>query len=249
MPVFDPFTAASLFILASAGTTPVCQQPEMTKINIIPKTDGIEYDYKQGLARIQAQTLTTSTKDPYDMHGGSITQGFMEGQVNMSRGVELDHSMVGKNKDMACIWYKSIDVTIEIDPKIVIANEINRDRCMGPAVLEHEKKHINVDRRVVNQAAQIIAKRLYDEISASGGFIRGPLEVEQAQAQANEMIGLVKTITQEEFDRMGVERQLRQDEVDTRSEYDRVASLCPNFHERQRALYQKAIIARDKAKD
>lgn len=252
MPVFDPLTAASLFILASSRMEPIkCEPPARAQINVIPKTGEIKYDFQQSLVTMQKTPINPELEASKGLHSSSITQGFMQGEVKMSRKVNLDHQVITrkrgrKEEHFACVWFKSIDITIEIDPKIVVAKEVHRDRCMGPAVLEHETKHVNVDRRVVNQTAKEIARRLYDELSADGGFVRGPFDIEQAQAEGEKMVRLVETITQEEYDRMAAERRLQQDAVDTVEEYERVAAVCPDFPERQRSLYQRALLARQR---
>lgn len=238
--VFDPVTAASLLVLASAQPQ-ACPQPPPVAINVTPKTDGIDYDYKQSMTTIQS--VKTDTPDPYGIHSASVTQGFMEGQISFKRSAELDHKIINRQGDV-CLWYKNIDITIEIDPKIVIAREIQKDRCMAAAVMAHEKKHINVDRKVVNEAAKNIGDKIYAAIKAQN-FVVGPVPYDQAEAQATAMLAEIAAIADAEFKAMGAKRNADQSAVDTREEYDRVSAMCPDFHKRQQALYQRALVAKD----
>ncbi len=232
------FVMSLLFIsdVALAKVTK-CEPDEKTKININPRTSDVEYDYTRDLKDIQK--TKTDTVDPYGIHSNSITQGFMEGQISMKRAVDLDYKLVNKGKDV-CMWYKSIDIDVHIIPKIVIAKEIKRNKCMYKAVLEHEKKHVHVDRMVVNEASKTIGLGLY-ELLTTKGFAFGPVPREKAQIYANAMVKLIMDTTQKRYEDMTKVRSERQGAVDSLEEYQRVSALCPNFYKHKKLLYKKAL--------
>lgn len=226
-----------------AAGSGACDMAPPTRINVLPETAEITYDYSQRLAKIQEAQI--DTVDPYGIHSNSITQGFMEGQISMKREVEMDYKVVNGGRDV-CLWYKTINVHIHIDPKIVIAKEVKSDRCMYDAVLEHEHKHIDVDREIVDAAAQEIGKDLYDGLSVSG-FVVGPISTDQAKSTAKTMVGRVMDITQKNYTRMAAARAQAQGHVDTLEEYERVKALCPDFHRRKALLYKNALRAKQRA--
>lgn len=231
-----------LAVFASAAMSPalaapeVCEAARAPKINIIPKTDGIEYDYGQRLAEIQSVKI--DTPNPYGMHSSSITQGFMQGQIAVKQEVKFDFYPIKGSGDY-CVYYDEINVEIEIDPKIVIAKEIKRDRCMFDAVLEHEMKHINADRMIVNEGAKNLANQVYAQIKQNGMAMR--VNEDNAQSAAQAMGASVMEVIKQEYQAMGEHRMSVQSGIDSREEYDRVAALCPHFHKKKRNLYKQAL--------
>lgn len=221
---FDPLTAASLLILA-AGNPSVCPEPPMTKINVLPRTKDVKYNFESSMAELQAQEVDTI--DPYGFHDVTMTQGFMQGQIKMTPKVKVDYEFISGNK-AACLWYKTIDIEIEIDPTIVLAKEIAKDKCMKSAVLEHEMKHVKVDRQIVNKYAQIMGKKVYDAL-VERGFKVGPIQQEYAQETMNKMHKVVYQIVEHEYQKMAIERTELQRAVDNLKEYESVNALCPNY--------------------
>lgn len=233
MPFFDPLILPSLVILASTKKEP-CTPAKAPKINVIPKTDGVEYDYRQALSNIQSVQM--STPDPYGVHSASITQGFMQGQITAEQEITFDyHKIRGQDH---CLYYNEINVKIEIDPKIVIAREIKRDRCMFPAVLDHEMKHVNADRAVVNRAARNMGNRIYKTIKDNG--MTRIVQHDNAEKTMQDMANLVLEVIEDEYNAMQLDRHDVQSGIDTREEYDRVAALCPEFNKSKQNLYQRA---------
>lgn len=204
----------------------VCQMPGPTQINVIPTTKDIKYDYSKSLQAIQS--VETDTRNPYGLHSLTVTQGFMKGQVKFEPSVTLDYKIVPKS-NTACLWYKDISLNIEITPTIVIGREVGQDRCMRAAVIEHEHKHVKVDREIVNKYARRMGEKIYERLSQQG-FIFGPVASKSAEDVANFMHDSVHDVLKEEYRIMEHERAAAQQAVDSRAEYDRVAKLCPDFN-------------------
>lgn len=246
MPAFDPLTASALLILASAPAQTFCDQPApAVKISVIPKTKPIKYDYSQSLADIQSSPHE-HTHDPYGIHGGSITQGFMDSQMKFEHEIGVTYQTFTP-ENMSCLWYKAINVTIEIDPKIVIAREVKADRCMFKAVLDHEKMHINIDRRIINQAVVDIDMSIHRQLSKMQSPI-GPIPSEKVKAASQKMVALMKNIITKEADRILLERQEKQNAFDSREEYDRIAALCPKFLQNKNHIYERALNAKTQSR-
>lgn len=222
--IFDPLSAGALLIMA-ANQPDICPAPPPAKINVRPRTKDIVYDTGRTMAQIQGTKIDTI--DPYGFHGVTMTQGFMEGQIKMEPTVELDYKYIPQYQAM-CIWYKSIDIEIEIDPKIVLAKEVAADRCMKAAVLEHEMKHVKADRQIVNKYAKSMGTEVYNAL-AQRGFKVGPIRAEHGQETADKMHKVVYQILEHEYKKMDLERTEVQRAVDNLQEYERVNALCPNF--------------------
>ena len=226
----DPLTIPSMIILAASSG---CPKHEPTKINIVPKTAEVKYDYSQSLKQIQQ--YTTDTVDPYGFHGQTITQGFMKGQIELRHKIRFGQ-VKNARFGLACIWYNDITVEITIDPTIVIARELYQDRCMRNAILGHELKHVRVDREIVNKYAKSMGQKLLSALK-SRGFDAGPFEISRINEVSRKMQTVVKQILELEYKKMGIERQERQRAVDSLEEYNSVDDKCPAFQKRKQQLY------------
>ncbi len=219
----DLLAAGSLVILAG-GQADFCKAASPAKINVIPKTKEIDFDYSQKLAEIQGQAMDTI--DPYGFHGMSQTQGFMQGAIKMVPRIKIATETYSRYK-AACLWYEEIDIQIEIDPKIVIAKEVNKDLCMGKAVRDHEMKHINADRKIVNKYSRIMGQKVYN--SLKGRFVAGPIRIDDMERVGKKMQETVFQIVKHEYKKMELERIDDQRAIDSLEEYERVDAQCPDF--------------------
>lgn len=223
----------------SAGSTPLtgCKELNATHVNILPRTDAVTYEFTRSLSDIQSVKI--DTVDPYGVHSGSITQGFMEGQISAEHKIKLDYELVDQNGQV-CLWYKNVDVDVHITPKIVIAREVKSDSCMYKAVLAHEQKHVEVDRKLVNEMAKYMGKALYTLMSRNG-FSVGPIDPAIAETTAQNMMQQANDTLNQVYQAMMTERAKRQGNVDSREEYDRVSALCPDFYKHRENLLKNAL--------
>lgn len=211
-----------VFFLTSSHALAACVIPAPTKINVIPKSGEVVYDTSKTQAQMAA--VNVDTINPYGFDTHSHVQGFSSGGIDLRHSVKLGYAPVMNNQG-ACIWYESIDITLSISPHITIASELLSNQCRFDAVKEHELKHVNVDRIVVNNAAQSIGKNVHNALK-SRGFIVGPVAFESAQDIADRMQHTVGQIMEFELKKLEVERAEKQQAVDSLEEYQRVSSLC-----------------------
>ncbi len=228
---FDPITVSSLLILA--GQSLSCPTHNATNINVIPRTEAVKYDSSMTLKEIQGQRV--DTVDPYSFHGKTVTQAYMSGRIGLEQKVRLEQSVFSRS-NAACIWYKTIDVNLYIEPTIVIAKEIYMDPCMRKAVIGHELKHVRVDREIVNKYARLIGQKLMKELK-SRGFEAGPFDAARTNEVSAKMQRVVAQILELEYQKLGIERQERQREVDSLEEYESVDDKCPLFEKKKAQIY------------
>ncbi len=231
----DPVTLSSMLILA--GNVIQCPAHEPTKIEVIPHTAKVKYDYSQSLEQIQA--YQTDTIDPYSFHGHTITQGFMRGQIELRHKITFG-TIKNSSLGYGCLWYNTIRIELDIDPSIVIAKELYDDKCMREAIIEHEMKHVYVDRKIVNQYAKSIGQRVFSALKKRG-FSVGPFAIERMEEIQGKMQRVVAQILDLEYKKLGITRKERQQAVDSLEEYQRVDDECPEFKERKDELYQNAV--------
>jgi hypothetical protein len=228
----DPITLSSLLILA--GNTAQCPAHDPTKIDVIPHTAKVKYDYSQSLEQIQA--YQTDTIDPYAFHGKTITQGFMKGQIELRHKLTFG-TLTNQSRGYGCLWYDTIRIELDIDPEIVIAKELYQDRCMRDSIIDHELKHVRVDRAIVNKYAHSIGSRVYKALKTRG-FSVGPFDIDRMEEVQGKMQRVVSQILELEYKKLGIERQEKQRDVDSLEEYEDVDSKCPSFDKKKAKLYK-----------
>ena len=224
MLTFEPITAATALILA-ASSPQICQIPAPAEIAVVPKTAELKIDTTRSLKQLQGQAIDTI--NPYGYNNVTHTNGFMEGQIAMRSTVKLDYKQA-PGMNAFCIWYEKVTIELDITPTIVIAKEVSEDSCMYNAVLTHEKKHIRVDRKIVNKYAQTIGRKVFDGLQKRG-FIAGPIAAENTQDIADRMRKTVSQLVELESKKMEIDRAEAQQAVDSLEEYKYVQSRCPDF--------------------
>lgn len=212
-----------------------CEMPRPVKINIIPVTEKVSFDYTQTLAQIQGRA--TDSPNPYGFHTPSYTQGFMLGDIMLEPSVKLGGYTI-PSKNQGCLWFDEINVNVKISPQIVIGKEVYDDECTRESVYEHEMKHVHVDRVLVNEFAQILGKRVYEQLKRRG-FESGPFPVNQKKAVTKNMQNAVFDLVKEEYAWMIEERGRAQSGVDNIKEYERVRNECPESQKRLERAYRR----------
>lgn len=225
MPLFDPLIPSTLLILASGGASDICKMPKPAEINVSPQTQDVQIITTRSLADMQSQKIDTI--NPHSFGGISVMQGFAQGEIKMEADMKLDYEYVLGNRAV-CLWYEQINVRFFINPYVYIAKEVHKDRCMGRAVMEHEMKHVNADKMIVNKYAQQVGQKIYDGLKARG-FMVGPVKPEDAESVSKRMNETVSQIIEVEMKRLEIDRMDLQASIDTKEEYDRVANECPDF--------------------
>lgn len=205
----------------------LCKPTEQTKINVRPATQPVKYDYSKSIA--QMQNIESDTVNPYSYHAVTRTQGLMEGAIKVEQEIKLGNKKM-QNYGGLCVWYKEINIDIEIDPTIHIAREVHEDKCMNQAVLAHEMGHVKIDRQLVNEYSSKIGQALYDELKQRGFVAFVPMK--EMQSAGYRMQKTVYQIVEHEYKRMELDRIDRQRAHDTLEEYNRVSQECPDFNSR-----------------
>lgn len=221
---FDPVTAGTMLVLAVSNPK-ICQMPQPAAISVVPKTAELVIDTTKSHAELQTQGIDTI--NPYGYNQVTHTNGFMAAELGMSSSVSLDYKQAPR-MNAFCIWYEKITVNIDIKPKIVIAKEVAADKCMYRAVLRHEMKHVNADRRIANKYAKTIGKKIYDGLTQRG-FIAGPIRPENVQKVQTRMQKTVSQLMEFEYKKLELERMEVQQAIDNIQEYESVKAECPDY--------------------
>jgi hypothetical protein len=217
----------------------LCPFVKTTEITVLPRTAQVQIDASKTLAQMQNQKMDTI--NPYGFSGMSSTQAYMGATVGIGKDADIDIDYnFDKRLGAYCMWYNRIYIPIDISPTIYIAKELHADPCLRKVTIEHEMKHVDVDRRMVNKYAKIIGQKIYNGLKERG-FRAQPVPPEGGQHMMNRMSELITQIVEMEHNKMQIERLEAQREVDNLQEYERVSALCPKERARIEAIQMKAL--------
>ena len=68
----------------------------------------------------QLQNQEMDTINPYGFSGVTSVHGFMSANISIKPVIRIGRQF-NPRVNASCLWYDTIDVTLEIEPKIVIA--------------------------------------------------------------------------------------------------------------------------------
>ena len=211
---------AGYFHLASADIK--CQLKTSPRIDISASDTSVHYDhtkYQQQLDR-----LGTDTKNPYGDNVRTHVGGLMSGEVSVSQNIRIMQETY-PTLNTGCLYIDSIKINIHIKPTIYIAREYSKDGCMYKAVMEHEKKHINVDRVIVNKYTNLIIHGL-DTALKKVGYAQGPFSAGRMEAEQKRLQEYTQNVVQAYSTQMTEERKTLQQKIDSLEEYERVNRSC-----------------------
>lgn len=120
-----------------------CRAKIAPQVNVKPMTRNVQYDFTKTKAELNS--FDVDTISPYGPQHKTQVSGLMSGSIQTKSQVELLHekyALQGKG----CLYLKSANVTISIDPTIFVAKEYKKGSCYHNAVLNHERKHVQIGR-------------------------------------------------------------------------------------------------------
>ena len=198
-----------------------CEPQAMTKINVIWSTDKINYDHTKSMN--QLSNFEIDTKSPYSKHAVTKVGGLMQGGLEVTTNVNVSQ-MKYQTLGVGCMWVNNIDIKINIHPTIYIATEYKKNSCMYSAVLQHEMKHIEVDRDIATKYRNHL-RNMASNVTQKIGVV-GPKDKFQMPKTHKKIIDYIESHMKQVTSRMYEERRIRQQGVDSLSEYEHVQGLC-----------------------
>lgn len=228
--------AASGLLLTTPVASPFkCVMNQAPTINISPQTKEIQYDLNK--TSLELGQLQSSTISPYGLNTDQTTGGLRHDQPLIITLMKFNVAE-DPNTQTVCMSYNSIDVDIQLQPKIFIAKEFNRGRC-ALEVIEHEKKHVAVDREVINKYSKLMGKALQKAVNDAGvvGPFHSSFSEEMQKMMRNHIDNTLSSIQLY----MTNEMNNRQQQVDSLEEYERISKYCESATKRAYKNKQKAL--------
>lgn len=210
---------AGLLMLPShtAVAADKCYVPKAPTIKITPISEDIQYDFSLSTEQLNQKRSANGIAVDAD----STTGGLRHDQPEMRMAVKWGYNQYPD--DTFCGWYDEVEVTITLRPTIFIAKDFNKKGCRE-AILEHERQHVEVDRRVMNKYVHDIGNAIQKSVDRVGAI--GPYHKSDLERIQKKMIRRVEDAVASEELMLNKAMEEQQAIVDTPEEYKRVSQIC-----------------------
>ena len=199
-----------------------CKLKKTPEIQVSATDTNVHYDHSKTQAEMDR--METDTVSPYGDNIQSHVGGLMSGEVRVSQNIRIMQETYPA-LNTGCLYIDPMTINIHIDPTIYIAKEFKKSGCMYKEIMNHEKKHIKVDRAIVNKYTSIIVKGLNDAFKKLG-YAHGPYSLGHLPTVQKKLQDYAQALVKKYSDDMSTERRALQQQVDTLQEYERVRRLC-----------------------
>ena len=213
-----PITAGMLVMAADVVQ---CNVPDSPRIYVKPKALPTKYNHRSTIKELTERG--TDTISPYPKHAITQTGGITASRVEFQTSMQFQHQSY-PSLGVGCVYFDEINVTIQLDPTIYIARDYQKRSCNYKEVLKHEKKHVRVDKEVLNKYARKIGEALRHSINNAPG--RGPYPLERLGDIQTSMEEYVASVIKTQQSLMEEDRFRQQQGVDSLEEYERIRKAC-----------------------
>lgn len=218
IPFFDPSAAAGLMMLVLAQGCPPQQMPQ---VNISVVNTPPVYDNSRSSAELGE--VPVDTKVARHSSEVFVTGGLTRGQVTTSWETSFS-KILEERSGLACLWLKSVNLTLTYTPNVYIASEHRPGTCRYDTIMEHEIRHVNTDIMTLNEYLPLIQQNLQYAVNTIG--VRGPYQDIMMDRVRKDMQDVISGRLRDTLTQMDAVRHKRQQLIDTRQEYMRLSGLC-----------------------
>ncbi len=208
---------------SQANQATLCPEQKSARVDVRWHSEPIKYDHNQSQDELGGHHI--DTKNPYGTHVATDVGGLMTGKITYQSGTEISTIRYPAQK-ITCLWINRVEVNVVMDPTIQIASEHEKGSCKYIAILEHESKHVAIDRAIIERYLQPVRNAAADAVQKVG--MVGPKPDRTTDEYKEKMSGYIEGEIKKVMDRMYAERVKRQQALDSREEYDRIAAQCPD---------------------
>lgn len=211
------FVAMPMKAKAQSG----CPEKGMPQIEIKMTSKAVSYDFT--LSQSDLVGFDIDTQSPYDQGAHVEIGGLMNGEISVNTNVSFGWA-AQKRTGQTCYWYDTVSIAMHIEPTIYVAKEHPEGSCMHDSILQHEMKHIDVDREILKKYSSQIEDDL-KKVSSKVGVV-GPVSKQTSEQTREKMMAIIEKTVSNRAEKMYAERRERQQGIDSLQEYERVTNSC-----------------------
>ncbi|MEM6811180.1 MAG: hypothetical protein AAF549_01810 [Pseudomonadota bacterium] len=198
-----------------------CQPKTPTRVNVRPSNSRIQYDFTR--SKEELNNVDVDTVSPYGPQHKTEVSGLMSGSIQVKHEIKFLQERY-ERAEQGCVYIKSIDVSVNVEPTIFIAREHPKGSCMHTAVMAHEMLHVREDQLIVNKYSKIIGQGLKREVDKMKQF--GPYSIYEIPVVQTNLQNTLNNLLMDYNEAMNKERRTRQQAIDSLEEYERIGARC-----------------------
>jgi hypothetical protein len=219
--------AAGILMLAAGPGALTCTVPEAPRVIITPRTADIKYDFSKSEAELTAMarekgTTPNAARHDVNTHVGGLRHD--RPQTNTNVTVKGMTETWNDKPTRVCLWYGTVELVIDLRPVIYLAREKNVPGACREEILEHERRHVQVDREVMNKFARDVGAAIQREVDMAGA--QGPYPAVNTEAVRSRMADRIHKLVDAHTAAMTRTMDARQALVDSPEEYKRISDIC-----------------------
>ncbi len=200
-----------------------CTPPSDTKVNVNFTQLEMRVDNTQN--HDQLKVLNADSMSPH--HSGDFP--IVNGLTNSKIEVATETSFKGATYPLlkkTCMWVDEINVNISYTPIIYIYNGYNYGSCKYDEVMKHELRHVNTDISTLNEYANYFQETAINTSKSIAST--APIDSSTTDAYQKKLSQAIATSMQNATEQMKKSITVKQRQIDSRAEYDRLSRTCPN---------------------
>lgn len=199
-----------------------CHRKAPPRINVRPTKGQVQYDFTKDKAALNS--VDVDTVSPYGPRHKTTVSGLMSGSIQLKSNLSFLHE-THSYLDKGCVYLKSVNVQIKVEPTIFVAKEYPKGGCMHTAILAHEFKHVQADQLIVNKYINLIGRKLERVVEAKGDTYGPMKKIRMKEVQENVRQALNDVVI-DMNDVLNRERRIRQQDIDNLEEYKSIGVRC-----------------------
>jgi hypothetical protein len=218
----EPVTLSKLYVAAALTACPAMKSGDIrVDLNIVDSP----YVTNVTSAQLTQQQMERNPDT------SAFTDGkWMVGGVTVYRGPKIKYSahfptMTDPKTGNTCFTIGDAVMTITYDPLVYIAADYKHLGCRYSQTLAHEKRHVDIGRRTIEEFKPYFRKRLQQEVDRIG--VRGPMPKAQAEAQRQSVLQQLDVSVKQLEQEFLAKFRARQATIDTEAAYLRDSAMCP----------------------
>ena len=168
-----------------------CQPQKTLLIDVVTAQDDVRYDFSKKTAELNH--IGKGAYSPYgEEHFHTEYRGLTVGQQSLSHNIEFYFEKY-KDAGLACLQIQKVKITMNYTPTVYVSTKFKKGTPIFNKILDHEKEHVKITQRVLNQYAKILESRLKNELNHK--FISGPFPIANMGDEQRELQDKVRRIT------------------------------------------------------
>lgn len=200
-----------------------CQPGAEPAILITSSESAPHFEYH--LTQAQLENFKGNADIPQEAIYDVTVNAMSTGKMRVTHDVKF---VTQTNPDkQVCLQASQIKVHIHIDPVIYIAKELHSAACEYKEYLLHEMKHVEVDRKLVEDYKAVITRNMAFAFPNVTDYSVGPVPVSLTKDARQVLNDNIAGALQATIDSMMRERGDRQRAIDSTGEYQRLSAACP----------------------